>query len=77
MNKFDLDDCVLEALKISKGSASIPTICKYVWNNYISKMESKDDFFYTWGYDIRWAGQRLRDKGLIYTKTRGVWALQE
>lgn len=48
MNKYDLDDCVLEALKNSEGTATIPTICKFVWEKYISKIEPKNDFFYTW-----------------------------
>lgn len=76
MNKYDLEKCIIEALKAHKGEATILQVCKFVWDKYISKLEKDNNLFYTWGYDIRWAGQRLRDNNKAYIKSRGVWALK-
>ena len=74
MTKKDLPEYVLNALKSLGGEATIPNICKHIWDNQISKIppQSRDDLFYTWGYDVRWAGQYLRDNNLCHIPRRGV-----
>src|SRR5260370_28444256 len=43
------------------GEATIVQICKDVWEHHESELRASGDLFYTWGYDIRWAGQWLRN----------------
>ncbi len=77
MNKQNLPEYVLNALNALGGEATIVEICKYIWDNEISKIpiNQRNDHFYTWGYDVRWAAQKLRDNNLSYIPRRGVWAL--
>ena len=61
----DLCDWVLEALNAHHGRARIVEICKYIWQHYESKLRQSGDLFYTWQYDVRWAGQKLRNSGKL------------
>lgn len=77
MTKKDLPEYVLNALKALSGKATIPQICKHIWDNEVSRIPEgkREDLFYTWGYDVRWAGQHLRDNNLTHIPKRGVWAI--
>jgi hypothetical protein len=74
--KEDLAGWVMEAVLNNGGEAKILTICKHVWDNHEQDLRQSGDLFYTWGYDIRWAGQWLRDNEYLMPKEackRGVW----
>jgi hypothetical protein len=76
--RADLEDWVAAAVKANGGKAGIVPIAKHIWDNHETELRGSGDLFYTWGYDIRWAGQRLQKAGkLKKTKegTRGVWVL--
>lgn len=78
MKRDDLTMVVLEALKYHKGSATILEVCKFTWSNYESELRKSVDLFYTWQYDIRWAGTVLRKEGKMKSKEispRGLWEL--
>ena len=47
---------------------------KFVWDNYEKDLRASGDFFYTWQYDLRWAGDGLVKEGkLDKTSHRGTW----
>jgi hypothetical protein len=74
--KEDLSIWVLKAVAAHKGQATIVEICKHVWENHETELRESGNLFYTWGYDIRWAGQWLRDNEYLQPKEtcpRGVW----
>jgi hypothetical protein len=74
--KEDLAGWVIEAVAAHNGEATIVQICKYVWENHEQDLRQSGNLFYTWGYDIRWAGQWLRDNEYLQPKEacpRGVW----
>jgi hypothetical protein len=61
----DLCDWVIEALKANGGRARIVEICTHIWEHHESDLRKSGDLFYTWQYDVRWAGQKLRDDGTL------------
>jgi hypothetical protein len=63
--RADLEHWVLEALEALGGRARIVAICEHVWHHHEQDLRKSGDLFYTWQYDIRWAGQRLRDAGRL------------
>ncbi len=63
--KNNLVDWVTKALEKHNGSASIAHICKYIWENYEQDLRASGELFYTWQYDMRWAGVQLRNSGVI------------
>lgn len=74
--KEDLAKWVIEAVVVHGGEATIVQICKHVWDKHEKDLRESGDMFYTWGYDIRWAGQWLRDNAYLQPKElckRGVW----
>ena len=76
--KHHLDDWVLEALRAHSGRANIVQIAKYLWEHHEPDLRASGDLFYTWQYDMRWAGQRLYKSGKIKhkgTTGRGFWDL--
>ena len=62
---------IVEALEAHDGSASIVEICKHIWRTHESDLRKSGDGFYTWQYDMRWAGDRLRAEGVLQPKRRG------
>ena len=70
-NDGRLDQWVVEAPKAHGGGATIMEICKYVWQHYELELRKSGDGFYTWQYDIRWAGDRLRNERVLQPKNRG------
>ncbi len=76
----DLCDWVIEALKANGGRARIVEICKHIWEHHESDLRKSGDLFYTSQYDVRWAGQKLRDDGALmpaYGNRSGPWALKK
>lgn len=76
--KESLKGWVIEALVAQGGSASIVEICKHIWQFHEQEIKNSEDLLYTWQYDMRWAGQKLRDSGILQPKPkgdRGPWRL--
>ena len=64
-NREDLCEWVIQALRENGGRAHIVPICKFIWKNHENELRQSGDLFYTWQYDVRWAGQILRNKGIL------------
>ncbi|MFR4119621.1 MAG: hypothetical protein ACLT2T_12915 [Bilophila wadsworthia] len=78
MNRQDLPGLVMEALISLGGQGTIVQVCKYIWNKEEQELKRSGDLFYTWQYDMRWAGQYLRDEGkLVNAKDapKGLWVV--
>ena len=78
LTRLELADYVYDALKSQGGKASILQISKHVWKNHRTEIENSGDMFFTWQYDMRWAGQHLRDSGKLMPadkNPRGVWEI--
>jgi hypothetical protein len=76
MEKKDLPAVVVKALTAMGGSASIPDVSRYIWENHQDDLSNSGDLFYTWQYDIRWAATKLRKEGKLKNTNRspsGVW----
>lgn len=63
--KGDLMPWIIEALHAKGGAAHHIEVAKYVWEHHGTELRNSGDLFYTWQYDLRWAGKRLRDAGKI------------
>jgi len=63
--KQDLQDWVQAALKKRGGSAPIVDVAKELWREHEADLRKSGDLFYTWQYDMRWAANRLRGRGLM------------
>jgi|SRR6266545_5683432 len=61
----DLQEWVIEVLRALGGKARIVEICKYIWEKHESDLRHSRDLMYTWEYDVRWAGQVLRNKKVL------------
>ncbi|WP_072391806.1 hypothetical protein [Hyphomicrobium sp. CS1BSMeth3] len=77
MKKEDLEHIVVEALNEAGGSASLVEVAKYIWRTREQELRESGDLFYTWQYDMRWAAQRLRDRGVLQSASPAErnWAL--
>jgi len=78
--RADAEKWIVEALRHFGGSATIVQINKYIWEKYEGHLRSSGDAFYTWQYDVRWAGQALRDKEILKSVSetkKGVWELKQ
>ena len=74
MTREDLKPIILEALSSPGKRETIAKIAKFVWDNYEKDLRASGDFFYTWQYDLRWAGDGLVKEGkLDKTSHRGMW----
>ena len=72
----DLCIWIVEALEANKGAARIPEIAKHIWENHEDHLKDSGDLFYTWQYDMRWAGKKLVDQGRLDKITiKGQWRL--
>lgn len=63
-NIIELQKWIIEALEMKHGKASLLEVCKIVWAKHENELRLSGDLFYTWQYEIRWAGTGLRKKGL-------------
>ena len=76
--KTDLVDWLYDALRALGGSARIPEVCKYIWEQHENELRNSGDLFYTWQYDIRWAAYQLRKSGKMKPNAlspKGIWEL--
>jgi hypothetical protein len=76
--KHDLIDWLHHALRACGGRGRIPELCKYVWDHHEEELRRSGDLFYTWQYDIRWAGYQLRQQGIMKSdkvSPKGIWEL--
>lgn len=72
----DLKVWVKEALKRNGGEAFLIDIAKDIWKHHKDDLHASDDLFYTWQYDMRWAGTALRKDGVMEDPSvRGKWKL--
>lgn len=65
LDRHVMKDWVVEALKELGGSATILDISKVVWARHGEEVKVSGDAFYTWQYEIRWAGDILRKEGVL------------
>jgi hypothetical protein len=78
INRNDLKQWVIDALRENGGKARIIDIAKYIWNNHKTDLERSGDLFFRWQYDMRWAALVLRQQGKLKPvddKKRGLWEL--
>ncbi len=71
----DLVDWLYEALSGVGGRGRIPDLCRYIYEHHEHELRASGDLFYTWQYDVRWAGHKLRDAGKMIHEPKGVWRL--
>lgn len=74
----DLKDWVHEAVTALGGRAKIRDIAAHIWTHHEQALR-KSNIFYSWQYDMRWAGQKLREEGKFGSTDdapRGVWILK-
>lgn len=76
--RHDLEQWVFDALKELGGRGAIARIAERIWNRHEEDLRRSGDLFYTWQYEMRWAGQRLYRSGKLKKKGlsgRGIWEL--
>jgi hypothetical protein len=76
--KGDLQHWVQEALKQAGGSAPLIHVAKDIWRHHERELADSGNLFYTWQYDMRWAAERLRKRGVmkgVAFSPRGTWEL--
>jgi hypothetical protein len=78
MNRADLEDKVLEALRHHGGRAQLVDVAKYIWSNYEADLQKSGDFFYVWQYDMRRAAETLRNAGKLvpYDLSKPYWEIK-
>jgi len=71
-----LQSWVIEALSLG-GPSTVAQIAKHIWEHHEAELRASGDLFFTWQYDIRWAGQVLQLKGKLLKGGQGrTWRLQ-
>ena len=71
---------IVEALEELEGYGTILEVSKKVWQKHGEEITSSGDAFYTWQYELRWAGDILRKQGVLKPaeeSPRRVWKLSE
>ena len=56
---------VTEALEAHGGGGSPASVAKYIWDHHEAELRARGELFYTWQYEMRWAAQKLRDRGVL------------
>ena len=80
IDRISMTEWVIEALNNLGGSGTILEITKEVWENHSEEIKTSGDSFYTWQYEIRWAGDILRKEGVLRPvgeSARGRWELAQ
>ena len=70
-----LVDWVYNAVEENGGRTSLVSVAKHIWDHHERELRNSGDLFYTWQYEMRWAGQRLRDAGRLTLAGRD-WAIK-
>ena len=76
--KHDLIDWTIASIRERGGAAHHIQIAKDIWDAYEDELRRSGDLFYTWQYDLRWAGHALRQRGVLKADSqsrKGVWEL--
>ena len=76
--KNDLPDWVEQALKNSGARSTLTQVAKQLWAMHESELRMSGDLFFTWQYDMRWAANRLRRRGVMKSvalSAPGYWEL--
>ena len=80
MERYELEDCVIEALQALGGSGTIVEVAREIWIQHEADLRLSGDLFFTWQYDIRWAKKGLRDRGIVEVLRSGpksIWSLKQ
>lgn len=64
-HRNDLPDWIVEALRGLGGAGTIVEISRAVWDRHEDDLRESGDLFYTWQYDLRWAGLKLRKADVL------------
>jgi hypothetical protein len=70
---------VREAVGELGGRATILEVAKELWSKRENDLRQAGDAFYLWQYDMRWAAQKLREKGSLGLEkvgSKSVWTLK-
>jgi len=74
MTREDLKPIILAAIGSPGKMERIAQIAKFIWDHHESDLRASGDFFYTWQYDMRWAGNGLVKEGRLDKKSHpGMW----
>lgn len=65
ITKADLKDWIVEALRSLGGSGRIWEMCAHIWKHHEKELQAAGPLFYTWQYDMRWAGEKLKLEGKL------------
>ena len=78
-HRNDLPDWIVEALQSLGGAGTIVEISRAIWDRHEDDLRESGDLFYTWQYDLRWGGLKLRKADVLLPASdeeRGVWRLR-
>ncbi|MEQ9507397.1 MAG: hypothetical protein RLO80_14150 [Hyphomonas sp.] len=80
VSRDEIADWIVEALSALGGSAHYVSVAKEIWKRHKAELPESSTSFFTWQYDMRWAGQKLRRAGVIENShgsdvAKGVWKL--
>lgn len=80
VSRDEIAGWIVDALKKLGGSAHYVLVAKEIWRTHKSEMPETGTSFYTWQYEMRWASQALRNRGLLKKANvsgspKGVWTL--
>jgi hypothetical protein len=64
-SRVDLQRAVFEALIDLGGAGTVPQIARRIWETYEADLRAAGDQFFTWQYEMRWAGQQLQKNGKL------------
>ncbi|GKY88195.1 hypothetical protein [Sinisalibacter aestuarii] len=73
--KHDLTEWVIEGLNALGGEGNVAEIAQEIWERHEDDLRASGTLFYTWQYDMRWAGQNLQKAGKL-TKLYRSWRLK-
>ena len=76
--KEDLQDWIKDGIRQLGGRATVDQVAKYIWDHHERDLKSAGKLLYTWQYDMRWAANILRRKGILKAaevSPRGIWEL--
>ena len=82
VSRDEIADWIVEALTSLGGSAHYILVAKEIWRRHKKQLPESSTSFFTWQYDMRWAGQKLRRAGIIENSNcgdvpKGVWKLTD
>ena len=76
-SRNDLMKWVEQSLRKRDGVAKIVDIARDIHEAHADELKAAGDLFYTWQYDMRWAGLKLSKAGKVALSNkagRGRWA---